>query len=102
MGLPLLRLERLTFRFVAAGFVVLTAALLLGWWFATPWQWNHKAVLSVLGWGVFAGLLAGRQVFGWRGRTATRWLYAGAGLLLLAYVGTRFVFEVVLQRPPVA
>lgn len=99
LGLPLLRLERLTFRFVAAGFVVLTLALLLGWWFTQPWHWNHKAVLSVLGWIVFAGLLAGRQVFGWRGRTATRWLYAGAGLLLLAYVGTRFVLEVLLHRP---
>jgi ABC-type uncharacterized transport system permease subunit len=101
MGLPLLRLERLTFRFVAAGFVVLTVAIVLGWWFANPWHWDHKAVLSILGWIVFAGLLAGRRVFGWRGPHATRWLYAGAGLLLLAYVGSRFVFEVVLHRSPV-
>jgi ABC-type uncharacterized transport system permease subunit len=100
-GLPLLRLERLTFRFVGAGFALLTAALLLGWWFARPWHWDHKTVLSILGWGVFAALLAGRRAFGWRGPLATRWLYAGAGLLLLAYVGSRFVFEVVLHRPPV-
>ena len=99
-GLPLLQLERLTFRFVAAGFVVLSATLLLGWWNANPWRWDHKAVLSVLGWVVFAALLAGRRAFGWRGRHATRWLYAGSALLLLAYVGSRFVFEVVLQRPP--
>lgn len=100
-GLPLLRLERLTFRFVVAGFVLLTATLLVGWWFA-PWHWNHKTIFSLLAWSVFAGLLAGRRVFGWRGPKATRWLYAGAGLLLLAYVGSRFVFEVVLHRPPVA
>ncbi len=100
-GLPLLRLERLTFRFVGAGFAVLTAALVIGWWYAKPWQWDHKTVLSILGWGVFAALLAGRRIFGWRGPLATRWLYAGAGLLLLAYVGSRFVFEVVLHRPPV-
>ena len=31
LGLPLLRLEKLTFRFVVAGFVVLSATLLLGW-----------------------------------------------------------------------
>ena len=31
---------------------------------------------------------------GWRGRRATRWLYAGALLLLLAYAGSRFVLEV--------
>jgi ABC-type uncharacterized transport system permease subunit len=99
-GLPLLRLERLTFRFVVAGFVLLTATLLVGWWFTPSWQWTHKTVFSLLAWIVFAGLLAGRRVFGWRGALATRWLYAGAGLLLLAYVGSRFVFEVVLHRPP--
>jgi ABC-type uncharacterized transport system permease subunit len=101
-GLPLLRLERLTFRFVAAGFVALTAAIVLGAWFANPWRWDHKAVFSILGWLVFAGLLAGRRAFGWRGPTATRVVHAGAALLLLAYVGSRFVLEVVLHRPPAA
>ncbi|HEU4457921.1 MAG TPA: cytochrome c biogenesis protein CcsA [Methylibium sp.] len=97
-GLPLLKLEALTFRFVAAGFVVLSATLALGWWFSQPWRWDHKAVFSILAWGVFAALLGGRRAFGWRGRIATRWLYAGAGLLLLAYVGSRFVIEVLLGR----
>lgn len=98
-GMPLLSLERLTFRFVGAGFVVLSAALLLGAWFANPWRWDHKSVFSILGWIVFAALLAGRRAFGWRGPVATRWLYAGAALLLLAYVGSRFVLEVLLHRP---
>ncbi len=101
-GPPLLRIERLTFRFVAAGFVMLTAAIVLGFWFADPWRWDHKAVFSILGWLVFAGLLAGRRAFGWRGPKATRGVYAGAVLLLLAYVGSRFVLEVVLNRPPSA
>ena len=99
-GMPLLRLERLTFRFVGAGFAVLSAALLLGAWFAQPWRWDHKTVFSLLGWVVFAALLAGRRAFGWRGPLATRWLYGGAALLLLAYVGSRFVLEILLQRPP--
>lgn len=99
-GMPLLRLERLTFQFVAAGFVLLSATLLLGWWFAQPWRWDHKSVFSMLGWTVFASLLLGRARLGWRGRNAIRWLYAGAVLLLLAYVGSRFMLEVVLQRPP--
>jgi ABC-type uncharacterized transport system permease subunit len=98
LGLPLLRLEKLTFRFVEAGFCVLSATLVLGWWFANPWRWDHKAVFSILGWIVFAGLLAGRHAFGWRGRRATSGVYAGAVLLLLGYVGSRFVLEVVLQR----
>lgn len=103
VGLPLLTLERLTFRFVNAGFVLLSATLLAGWWFGeslygTAWQWNHKTVFSLLAWLTFAVLLLGRHRFGWRGRTAVRVLYAGAGLLLLAYVGSRFVIEVILGR----
>jgi ABC-type uncharacterized transport system permease subunit len=97
-GLPLLRLERLTFRFVTAGFVVLSAALALGAWFSEAWRWDHKTVFSLLGWLVFASLLTGRRVLGWRGPAATRWVYTGAGLLLLAYVGSRFVLEVLLHH----
>jgi len=98
-GLPLLRLERLTFQFVAAGVVVLSLAIALGWWFTPHWRWDHKNLLAVLGWFVLSGLLAGRRAFGWRGRRATRWLYFGAVLLLLSYAGSRFVLEVILQRP---
>src|ERR1017187_5467349 len=101
-GLPILRLERLTFRFVGAGFVALSAAIVLGAWFANPWRWDHKTVFSLLGWIVFAGLLAGRRAFGWRGPMAARWLYAGAVLLLLSYVGSRFLLEMLPHRAPPA
>jgi ABC-type uncharacterized transport system permease subunit len=98
-GMPLLQLERLTFRFVEAGFSVLTATLLLGIVTTVQWRWgDHKAVFSLLAWGVFAALLVGRRLRGWRGRKATRWLYVGALLLLLAYAGSRFVLEVLLGR----
>lgn len=101
VGMPLLQLERLTFRFVEAGFVALTATLVLGIATMTQWRWgDHKAVFSVMAWFVIAGLLVGRYRRGWRGRRATRWLYAGAALLLLAYVGSRFVFEILLGRAP--
>ena len=97
--MPLLRLERLTFQFVTAGVAALSAAILLGWWFTPHWRWDHKNLLAVLGWLVLTGLLTGRRVFGWRGRRATRWLYFGAMLLLLSYVGSRFVLEVLVQKP---
>ncbi|RQO62679.1 cytochrome C assembly protein [Paucibacter sp. KBW04] len=97
--MPLLRLERLTFQFVGAGVAALSIAILLGWWFTPHWHWDHKNFLAVLGWLVLTGLLTGRKVFGWRGRRATRWLYFGALLLLLSYAGSRFVLEVILQRP---
>lgn len=97
-ALPLMQLERITFRFVEVGFVVLSTALLLGAWAAPHWRWDHKTVLSLLGWGTFAVLLGGRHWRGWRGRQATRWVYSGAVLLLLAYIGSRFVLEVILRR----
>ncbi|WP_290663379.1 cytochrome c biogenesis protein CcsA [Aquabacterium sp.] len=102
LGMPLLRLESLTLRFVAAGFAMLTLTLVLGIWSSNPWHWDHKSIFSVLSWLVFAILLVGRYQFGWRGRQAVRWLYAGSTLLLLAYVGSRFVMEVVLHRPAIA
>lgn len=99
LGMPLLQLERVTFHFVEAGFAVLTATLILGWVTTVQWRWtDHKAVFSLLAWGVFASLLLGRRLRGWRGRRATRWLYVGAVLLLLGYVGSRFVMEVLLGR----
>ncbi len=106
-GLPLLTMERLTFRFVSVGFVLLSATLLAGFFFGTQLygpahavKWDHKTSFSVLSWGAFAILLIGRARFGWRGRRATRMLYTGSGLLLLAYVGSRFVMEVLLERTP--
>ena len=107
IDVPILTLERLTFRFVSAGFVLLTATLLAGWLFGdslygaqAAWRWDHKTVFSLLSWATFAILLIGRQRFGWRGRTAIRFLYTGTGLLLLGYVGSRFVLEVILGRTP--
>lgn len=100
-GMPLLMLERLTFRFVTAGFVLLSATLLAGLLFGESlygkaWHWDHKTVFSVLAWMAFAGLLIGRTRFGLRGRHAVHLIYTGAALLLLAYAGSRFVLEVVM------
>jgi ABC-type uncharacterized transport system permease subunit len=104
-GVPLLTLERLTFRFATAGFVLLSATLLAGLFFGETLygpghmaRWDHKTVFSVAAWVVFAFLLLGRTRFGWRGRKAVRVLYTGSVLLLLGYVGSRFVLEVILGR----
>lgn len=101
LGMPLLKLERLTFRFVDAGFVVLTVAIAFGIGSIENLRWkDHKIVFSTMSWLTFGALILGRRLQGWRGRQATRWLYGGALLLLLGYVGSRFVFEVLLRRQP--
>jgi len=104
---PLLALESLLFRQIAVGFVLLSATLITGsvfseQLFGRPLQFDHttahKLVFALLAWIVFGGLLTGRAVFGWRGRTALRWTFTGFVMLLLAYVGSRFVLEVILRR----
>jgi ABC-type uncharacterized transport system permease subunit len=58
----------------------------------------HKTVLSVMAWLVFGGLLLGRRVWGWRGQKAIRWTLSGFLLLILAYFGSKFVLELLLNR----
>ncbi len=100
---PLLTMEILLFRLIGAGFVLLTLTLATGVMFSetlfgTALRFNHKTLFALASWIIFAALLAGRHFYGWRGRTALRWTVAGFIALLLAYVGSRFVLEVVLQR----
>jgi ABC-type uncharacterized transport system permease subunit len=105
VGLPLMTLERLMFAFVLASFILLSATLLAGWLFAedlygagSALRWDHKTIFSVLAWGLMALLLLARWQWGWRGKRAARYVYGCATLLLLAYVGSRFVLEVLLKR----
>ena len=100
---PLLTLERYLFRLVVAGFALLTLTLASGALFSEqvfgkPFTLTHKSLFSILAWLTFGALLAGRWRFGWRGRQAANWIIAGTGFLVLAYLGSKFVLEVVLGR----
>ncbi len=100
---PLLTLERFLFRMVGVGFVLLTLTLASGFLFSEqlfgrPVVFNHKSVFSLLGWLTFGGLLWGRWRYGWRGRVALRWILAGTLFVFLAYLGSKFVLEVLLGR----
>jgi ABC-type uncharacterized transport system permease subunit len=101
---PLLTMEALLFRLIHIAFGLLTLTLASGILFSETlfgkaMPFNHKTVFAIVSWLIFAILLAGRHLRGWRGRTALRWTLAGFGALLLAYVGSRFVLEVLLGRP---
>jgi ABC-type uncharacterized transport system permease subunit len=100
---PLLTMEALLFRLIHVAFVLLTLTLVSGILFSETLfgkalPFNHKTIFAILSWLIFAALLAGRHLRGWRGRVALRWTLAGFGALLLAYVGSRFVLEVILGR----
>lgn len=100
---PLVPMQRLLFQLLSFGFIMLTLSLASGIlfseaWFGKPFQFTHKVVFGILSWLVFAVLLLGHWRYGWRGRKAVRLTLLGFALLLLAYVGSKFVLEVVLKR----
>jgi ABC-type uncharacterized transport system permease subunit len=98
---PLDALEKVMFRLIAAGFGLLTLALLTGFVFVTNLFTQNlvqKTVLSLIAWLLFGVLLMGRLRFGWRGRSAVRWTLFGFGILALAYFGVKFVLEYVFGR----
>jgi len=100
---PLLTMETLLFRLIHIAFGLLTLTLVSGvvfseHLFGKALTLNHKTIFAVLSWLIFGALLIGRYRRGWRGRTALRWTLAGFTVLLLAYVGSRFVLEVILGR----
>jgi ABC-type uncharacterized transport system permease subunit len=98
--MPLLALEKLTFKLSTLAWFLLTGAWVLGVAWAQHWVWTHKNVLSLASWAVLTTLLIGRHRFGWRGKSARWMLYTCCALLLLAYAGSHFVLEVLLHRTP--
>ncbi len=104
---PLLTMEQLLFRIIGSGFVLLTLALVSGMLFSEqvfgkPFSFQHftqhKTVFALISWCTYAALLAGRRLYGWRGRTAVVLSLVGFGMLLLAYVGSKIVLELLLHR----
>ena len=100
---PLLEMEALLFRILLAAFTLLTLTLVSGVFFSEqlfhqPFKANHKTIFGFASWLIFGGLLAGHYFRGWRGRKAVRWTLAGFVSLLLAYVGSKVVLELILQR----
>lgn len=100
---PLMVLERILFRLIEIGFLLLLATTLTGLIFSEetfgrPLRIEHKTVFSLFATAFFGLLLAGRRFRGWRGRKALKLAGWGFALLLLSYAGSRFVLEVIFQR----
>ena len=100
---PLLQVEKLLFRLLFAAFILLTVTLITGVFFSEAvygkaFQVNYKTVFAAMSWLIFGGLLLGHWRAGWRGKTAVRWTLIGFVMLLLAYVGSKFVLEFILKR----
>jgi ABC-type uncharacterized transport system permease subunit len=99
----LLEMEALLFRILLAAFVLLTLTVVSGLFFSEqlfgkPFTLTHKTLFGIVSWLIFGALLAGHHWRGWRGRKAVHWTLAGFTALLLAYIGSKVVLELILRR----
>lgn len=101
MGLmpPLQTVEALLFEILWAGFILLTLSIVTGVIFIENMlaqNLSHKTVFSILSWLIYATLLGGHVIRGWRGAAAIRWTLCGFAALMLAYFGSKIVLEFLL------
>ena len=92
--------ETILFQSISLGVLILTIALITGFIYLDDifaQHLVHKTTLSCLAWVVFVVLLWGRFQFGWRGVTAIRWYLGGFTFLILAYYGSKYVLELILN-----
>jgi len=98
---PLLDVESKLFQIYWVGFIFLTFTLFSSLFFSNylfgqSLDWNHKTIFTVLAWLSYALVLFGRFQFGWRGKKSIIISLLAFAFLILAYLGTKFVVEIVL------
>lgn len=93
---PLLDMESLLFKLILLGIILLSFGLLSGALYIDnlfAQHLVHKTILSIVAWVIFTALLVGHWHYGWRGRIAIRWTLSGFFILMLAFFGSKFVLE---------
>ena len=99
---PLDRMESLLIKVIALGLILLSVGLAVGGSALTdPFSPGmlHKMTFSALAWITLVALLWGHWQFGWRGRLAAGMTLAGLVFLILGFLGTKLVLEIILNRP---
>jgi ABC-type uncharacterized transport system permease subunit len=97
---PLMAVENILFKLLLVGTILLTLSLVSGFMFLDDMfakEQAHKTVLSLLAWWLYSIIMFGHFVFGWRGKPVIWSTIVGGILLTLAYFGSRFVREVILN-----
>jgi len=83
---------------IVVGFSLLTIGLITGFVYAKSiwgsfWSWDPKEVWSGIAWLIYAVLLHGRLVMGWRGRKAAVMSIIGFGVLLFTFLGVNLLLK---------
>jgi cytochrome c-type biogenesis protein CcsB len=88
-------LDALNYNCLIIGFTLLTLGMLSGSLYAQVilgsfWRWDPKEVWSLITWLLYAALLHGRLVSGWRGRRSAQISILGFLILVFSFVGVNF------------
>jgi len=98
---PLQLMESMLFELIWVGVIALTLSIATGFIFMEDifaQHLIHKTVLSIVAWLLFAVLLWGRHFLGWRSQTAVRLTVIGFTVLAVAFLGSKLVLELILER----
>jgi len=98
---PLMVVERQLYQLLNLGTALLTIALVCGFVFLDGMfakEFIHKTILSLVAWAIFATIAVGHVKRGWRGKMVVVSIMIAAFTLTLAYFGSRFIQEVVLNK----
>jgi len=102
MHLPALQMmEQLLFELLWVGVLLLTASIVTGSLYLEDLfaqHLLHKSTLSIVAWVIFSTLLLGRHLMGWRSKLVIRWTLTAYLLLLVGYLGSKLVLEIILNR----
>ena len=94
---PLVVLERLLIRLSAWVAALLAGTVVLGL-LGGVLKFDHKTVLTMLSLLAWLAVPWGYQRRGWRGAQLCTAVFVATGLLILAYIGSRFVLQALLHR----
>jgi len=91
------KLDRINYRLLGWGFLMLSLAMLSGalWADATWghfWSWEPQESWSLVTWLLYAGLLESRLTIGWRGRRAAALTLMLFAVLAGSFIGVSFIF----------
>lgn len=94
-------METLLFDMLVTGFILLSIALLFGFFTIDDFfgqHLAHKAVFSIVSWFIYGVLLFGHYQFGWRGQKARRFTILGFIILATGFIGSKFVLEMIIGK----
>ena len=98
---PLIAMENFLFILLVIGVFLLSLGLATGWLYHEDLfaqHLVHKTVLSIIAWIFFVIVLSGHILWGWRGKLVWKTVFSGFLFLLLAYFGSKFALELILNR----